>query len=87
MSIMEQKKNRSDHYTKPQQEDNMKKQLEDLQMKYDEVLKSGMEHCRRRMDLESLVEKYKKFKEQDQKLAEDLQKEVAEKTFIIDEKN
>ena len=87
MSIMEQKKNRSDHYTKPQQEDNMKKQLEDLQMKYDEVLKSGMEHCRRRMDLESLVEKYKKFKEQDQKLAEDLQKEVSEKTFIIDEKN
>ena len=72
---------------KAQQVDNLKEQLEELQRKYDEVLKSGMDHCRRRMDLESLVEKYKKYKVQDQKLAEDLQKEVAEKTFIIDEKN
>ena len=88
MSIVEEKKTMSrKDTTEAQQVEYLKEQLEELQRKYDEVLKSGMNHCQQRMDLESLVEKYKKFKVQDQKLAEDLEKQVADKTFVIDAKN
>ena len=62
-----------------QQVEGLKNQLEELQKKYDEVLKSGMDHCRRRMDLEIQVDKYKKSKERDLNQTEDLQNQVTER--------